>query len=419
MIDILTIVYLVYSFIAFYFLFLYGLIYAKNRKEFFSSPPLTKNYSLSMVVPCFNASKHIGETIETLAASDYKGLKKIIVVDDCSTDDSYKVAKSYEKKYPGLVQVVQTPKNTGNAAGAKNYGAQFVNTTLIGFSDDDSDPSPDAIRKMIGFFDDEKIAAVTSSVLVKYRNTILEKLQAIEYKIIIFTRKLLGFVDAIYVTPGPLAIYSRKAFEKVGGFDEENLTEDIEIVWNFVNKGYKIGMSVPAKVYTAAPRRFKPWYRQRLRWNVGGMQTIFKYKKDFLRTGMLGSFILPFFTLSWLLGILGISILIYRVVRRVIVQYLAAKSSIAAQTTILALREINLTPNVLVFFGTAILILSLSFTLLALSKTKEESFKSLGIIGILVFALVYLLAYPFILVVSLSRFIRGKREWYIKGKREW
>lgn len=408
--ELLTIIYLVYSFIAFYFLFLFLLIYAKNRKDFFSIPKITKNHSLSIVIPCYNEEKNIGGTIEAVLNSDYKGLKKIIVVDDCSTDNSYAVIKKYAKKYKKIM-VLRTPKNTGKASGSKNYGAKFADTELIGFVDADSYPQKDAIKKMIGFFDDKNIVSVTSSIFVKKRKRFIEKLQSIEYRIIAFTRKLLGFVGAIYVTPGPLAIYRKKAFDDVGRFDENNLTEDIEITWRFLSKGYKIEMSVPSKAYTVAPNRFKTWYLQRVRWNIGGIQTINKYRRAFARKGILGSFVLPFFILSWVLGILGIAILIYRGFRRITIHYLITKYSIGAQTAVLTLREINLTPSVLLFFGTAILLLSLLFTILALSYSKEKEFKRVGIFNILIYSFIYLLAYPVILITSLFKYVKKEKAW--------
>ncbi|MCK5321607.1 glycosyltransferase family 2 protein, partial [Candidatus Pacearchaeota archaeon] len=203
----------------------------QNRKQIYETIKPDKIRSLSIVIPCFNEAESIGKNIEALLASDYKGLKKIIVVDDCSTDNSYEIIKQYATKYP-RVMALRTPENTGRAAGSKNFGARFVKTELIGFSDADSILNKDAITKMVGYFNDAKMGAVTSRVFVNNPKNYLTRAQAIEYKIIAFTRKLLGFLDSIYVTNGPLSVYRKKAFDQVRGFDMQNLTEDIEITWH-------------------------------------------------------------------------------------------------------------------------------------------------------------------------------------------
>ena len=283
--EFLTWIILIYSFIALYFLSLYLLVYLKNKDTMFFSPIPKKDFSLSIVIPCYNEGETIGTTIQNLLDSSYPFLKKIIVVDDCSKDNSYEIAKAFEK-IDSRVVVVKTPKNTGRASGAKNYGAQFVDTELIGFTDADSFPGKDAISKMVGFFNDTKVGAVTSNVLAKNRTNFLSRVQAIEYKIMAFNRKMLGFVDSIYVTNGPLSIYSKKVFDKVHGFDESQLTEDIDITWNILKHRYLVCMSFDSKVYTVVPEKLSDWFKQRFRWNIGGIQVIKKYGKLFLQGGM-------------------------------------------------------------------------------------------------------------------------------------
>lgn len=409
--DWLTVIYLIYSFIAFYFLFLFVLIYVQNYKKIHIVPPVTKKYSVSIVIPCYNEEKNIGKTIQNLIDNGYSELKKIIVVDDCSKDNSYKIMKQYEKNYPGLVLAVQTPKNTGCAAGAKNYGSKFAKTDLVGFTDADSFPQKGAIEKTIGFFDNKKVGAVTSTVLVYNRKNFLERLQAIEYIVIKFTRKLLEFVDSIYVTPGPLAIYRREYFEKIGRFDESNLTEDIEITWRFLSNGYDIKMSVPSRVYSVAPSGVKTWFKQRIRWNMGGVQTMFKYFRYFLRKGMLGNFVLPFFIFSWIIGVFGLVIIIYRVMRGIILRYLSTSYSIEAHTAILSFSDINLVPNVLLFMGLVVFFFSLLYTLVAFFSIKEEGFRRPGIGAMTFYIFFYLLIYPIILVVSAYKLLRGSKNW--------
>lgn len=410
--EFITWVYLVYSFIAFYFLFLFILIYVQNKKDIFYCPKPAKNYSLSMVIPCYNEGATIEKTIRSILDAGYEGLKKVVVVDDCSKDNSYEIIKNLAEKYNKVV-AVQTPKNTGCAAGSKNYGAKFADTELVGFSDGDSWIEKGSIDKMVGFFNDSKVGSVTSSVLVGNREKFIERLQAIEYKVIKFSRKLLEFVDSIYVTPGPLGIFRKSAFDEIGGFDEKNLTEDIEITWHLQSAGYKIKMGVPARSYTIAPSRIKDWVKQRNRWNIGGLQTIAKYNKAWFRKGMLGNFILPFFVFSWVVGLFGLGILIYRNAQKFALKYLSTTYSIEAHTAIFRFSDINLTPNVLVFMGLSAFFLSLWFTFIALSNMREkgERQKRENLFTVGFYMLFYLLAYPIILIISGYKFLRGKNTW--------
>ncbi|MDP3987503.1 MAG: glycosyltransferase family 2 protein [Nanoarchaeota archaeon] len=412
--DLLTIVYLTYTFISLYFLIFYLMLFLPNRKQMLESPKVTKKYSLSMVICCYNEEESIGKVIESLLNSDYGNIKKIIVADDCSTDGSWKIIQEYAKKY-SKVMAVQTPKNTGNAAGAKNYGAKFVDTELIGFTDADSYPAKDSISKMIGHFDELKVGAVTSLVLAENRNKFLEKVQAIEYKMIVFMRRLLSFVEGVYVTPGPLAIYRKSAFDEVGGFDRKNLTEDIEITWHLVQAGYKIKMSSNARVFTIVPDKVKVWFRQRIRWNLGGMQTIYKYKEYFgtRKVGMLGLFILPFFIFNWLLGLFGIGVLAYRVARTIFIRYIATSLSLESQVAVVTFGDINLTPSILVFFGIATIIMNLFLISVALAYSREEGKKD-NVLNVVFYMFFYLLAYPILLIVSFFKLLTGRVSWMTK-----
>ncbi len=390
------------------------MIFTTQRKEMFAIPKITKKYSLSIVISCYNEKDCISSVVDSVVDSDYGNIKKIVVVDDCSTDGSWEVIKKLAKKYK-KVKAVQTPKNTGNAAGAKTYGSKFVDTELIGFTDADSYPDKNSISKMIGHFDDKRVGAVTSMVLVKDKKNFLEKVQAIEYKMIAFNRKLLGFVEGIYVTPGPLAIYRKSAFDKIGGFDRKNLTEDIEITWHLVEAGYIVRMSFDARVYSIVPRKIKIWIKQRIRWNIGGMQTIYKYRKYFgsRKAGMLGQFILPFFIFNWLLGLLGIVVLVYRVSRTLFLRYLATTYSVQSQVAVLTFNDINLSPSVLIFFGLATIAINFFLIRVALAYGKEEGKKD-RLFNIAFYMFFYLLAYPIILVTSFFRFVTGKTSWMTK-----
>jgi len=408
--EILPYVYLAYMFISLYMLSFFLLLYFRNRKRFFDYPVPKKNYEVSFVVPAYNEQATIKDTIKHIFEIDYDKIKEVIVVNDCSTDNTKEAVESLLLKYPKL-KLINNKKNLGNAAASQNVGLKHVKTELIAVVDADSFPDKDCLKKMVGFFDDEKVGAVTCPVLVRNKNRFWEKLQSIEYIAISFGRKLLEYVDAIYVTPGPLALYRKKALDDINGFDETNLTQDIEATWHLAYKGWKRKMSLSTYVTSEVPSKLKPWWKQRRRWNVGGLQCIKKYWPVIGRKGMLGAFIIPFFIINLFLGLVGLSIFFYLSTTRIISNYLLTKYSIIANTPIITLEEFYITPSVLNYLGIVLFIFGLFFVLFTISTLKESVMKKENILNIPFYLIFYLILYPFIMINSLWHYYKGKSVW--------
>lgn len=407
--KLLPYIYLGYMFVSLYFLSLFLILYIKNKKHLREYPIAKKEYGVSIIIPAYNEEKTIKNTVLAVLNSDYSGLKEIIVVDDGSKDNTFKIAKNLERKYSKVK--VYTKKNEGSKAGAINFGLKLVKTEIIGVVDADSYPDKDAIGKMIGFFNDDKVGAVTCPIFVRNRNKFIEKLQAVEYNVIALTRKLLDYVDAIYVTPGPLALYRKNALIKIGGFDRDNLTEDIEATWRLTFHGYERRMCLNTKVTTTAPSKFMGWFKQRRRWNVGGLQCIWKYKSFFFKKGMLGFFIIPFFVLQLFLGLLGLSIFFYLLVRNILKRYFFAAYTFGAGTSLLTLEDFYITPSFLNYLGIILFIFGGIFTFIVLYIMKHKILKKQNLFNIFFYMLIYLTVYPFIMLASILHVIRGKAVW--------
>ena len=404
----ITVVYLAYMFISLYFLFFFGLIFIQNRKEMFFVPKIVKKYSVSILVPAYNEQDSLEGTVKTVLESNYENIIEVIIINDGSTDNTLKIARELEKKYSKVV--VFDKKNSGKAD-SLNQALKLAKGELVAIIDADSYPDKHAISSMVGFFEDLKVGAVTTRILVKQRDNFLRNMQAIEYKVIAFTRKLLGFIDAIYVTPGPLALYRKSILIKIGGFDKKNMTEDIEAAWRMLDNGYQIRMSYVAKVTTVAPNTIKKWMVQRIRWNIGGYQTILKYKNRFFKKGMLGLFILPFFSISLILGVLGLGIFCYRIFRRIVISYLSTKYSIMAQTAVLTLNDTNFNPSVLNFLGVILFILGLIFIFFALKNINGQTKEKESFFSVIFYSIIYILLRPIVLVYSLGKFLTGNYSW--------
>lgn len=412
MVNFIDGIFFFYMFVGLYMLSLFLLIYFPNRHRIFSYEEC-KEVPVSIVMPCYNEEEYIGEAIESLLKLDWpKDKMEIIIVDDKSKDNSVKIIQKYAKKYPN-VRLIVNKVNSGGAAEPTNIGIMAAKYDYIVVADADTTPQPDALRKMIGMLQkDKKVGGVTCAILSKEQKTFMQKLQSIEYVAIAFGRKLLDMVDCVYVTPGPFAVYRKKVLIDVGLFDKKNITQDIEIVWRLLSKGYVARMCLAARVYSNTPEGFKAWWKQRIRWNIGGTQTLWKYKKYFFRNGMLGAFILPFFSSSMFLGLFGLGIFSYLMCRRILVSYLATQYSLYASTTILRMSDLSFAPSILNFFGIAMFFLGASFTLLGLSVMQERRLiKNRNIFNFLFYLIVYLMIYPFIMITALCKLITGKYSW--------
>ena len=407
--EILPIIYFTYMFISFYLLVLFLLIYFRNKNVLFNSPKKTKNYTLSVMVPAYNEEKTIKETIEHIFDTNYEGLIEVVAVNDGSSDNTLGVLKSMISKYKGRLKILNK-KNSGKAD-SLNKALKMVRGELVAVIDADSYPDKDAFGKLIGSFDDIKVGVATATCTPRNRNKFIEKMQVIEYKVIAFSRKLLEYIDSIYVAPGSLSIYRTKALISSGGFDIKNITEDVEATWKLIYHGWNIRMSLNSRVTTNVPNRFKPWLKQRRRWALGGLQTLSKYKKCFLRKGMLGKFIVPFFAIGFILGILGLGIFVYLWGKRILRNYFLTKYSIELGVPVLTANELFITPSVLNYFGVLLFILSLFFNFFVLGIMKDNLFEKQTFFNMLFYMTIYLMVYPITTILALDHYIRGKMEW--------
>jgi len=260
---------------------------------------------VSFVLPAFNEGKNIRKSIESVQALDYpKDKMEIIVVDDGSTDNTLKEMKKLALEDS---RIKPLHKENGGPADAKNYGIKHAKGGFIVTLDSDSFAAPEALKNMIGYFEDKRVMSVTPSMAVYKPKGYLQYIQYLEYTLGIFLRKVFGMLNCIHVTPGPFSIYRKSFFEKYGGFDTNNLTEDIEIALRIQKHNYKIENSIHAPVYTVAPNKFKALLNQRMRWYYGFTKNILENKEMFHpRYGYLALLLIPAAFIS-----VGLTILVF------------------------------------------------------------------------------------------------------------
>jgi len=268
-----------------------------------NNPKPSKLVKVTIAVPVYNGEKYLKKTVDSILALNYpRALLQIIIVDDGSTDSTLSLAQQYTKK--GVLVISQ--KNGGKGV-ALNTALQHATGEIFGCLDVDSFASPDALLKMVGYFKEKEVMAVTPSLKVYEPHSFLQRVQAIEFLLGVYLRKAFSFVGSIHVTPGPFTLYRKWFFDTYGGYNHPNLTEDIEIALRIQSHHYVIENAMDASVYTMGVKEFKPLLKQRLRWYKGFVDNVLNYSHLFSkRYGNLGMFILPSSFISVALAITAV-----------------------------------------------------------------------------------------------------------------
>ena len=92
---------------------------------------------VSVIIPLYNAAKYVGECLESLLIQTFQDFE-VIVVDDCSTDNSVKVVESYMAKFNGRLKLMKTEKNSGGGGYVpRNIGFKLARGKYVYFADAD------------------------------------------------------------------------------------------------------------------------------------------------------------------------------------------------------------------------------------------------------------------------------------------
>ncbi len=277
---------------------------------------------LAVIVPCWNEEATVGATIESLLALDYpKDKLSIILVDDGSTDGTAAVMASY-KDHP---QISVLTKENGGKHTAINLGIEHATQAkYVGCLDADSYVSPDALREIIAYFEDDQVAAVTAAMSVWDPKSWLERMQNADYIHGITLRHTISSLNGLYVTPGPFSFYRRDIIRELGGFRKGHNTEDLEMALRIQRAGYIIENAPRARVYTKTPTTVPALIRQRTRWTTGFLRNVIYDYRDLVanpKFGALGLIMLPLGLLANVSGILMFAIIIVSTVQQLLTTY--------------------------------------------------------------------------------------------------
>ena len=113
--------------------------------------------TVTVVIPSYNRAKILPKTIPTYLQPD---VNELIIIDDCSSDNTEQVVKKLQKKYP-IIKYFRNEVNSKQTF-SKNVGIKNATCDYIYFGDDDSIIKPGTIKRLIEVKDKFPLPAVTA-----------------------------------------------------------------------------------------------------------------------------------------------------------------------------------------------------------------------------------------------------------------
>ncbi|MBX3453422.1 cellulose synthase catalytic subunit [Ferrovibrio sp.] len=245
--------------------------------------------AVDVFIPTYNESWEVLErSILGAKALDYPHFK-VWVLDDTRRD------WLREKCAEIGVRYLSRPDNKGAKAGnlnhALNISKQETGAPFIMVLDADFVPKRNFLRRTVGFFTDQRVALVQTPQFffnpnMLQHNFMLSESWVDEQRFFFDTLQPAKDGWDVSYCCGTSFIARRAAIEAVGGYPTETITEDILLSFKLIDAGY-ISRYLNEKLSTGlAPETINEYIKQRSRWGIGAIQSLFVQVGPFGRNNL-------------------------------------------------------------------------------------------------------------------------------------
>lgn len=272
------------------FLMVGGSFHSLRYRRFGTNLPTNPNTfpTVSILIPAHNEELVIENTIKSMVQLKYpKNKLEVIVINDNSSDLTGQIAEKYAEKYPFIKVVNTLPPHSGKGKStALNQGLRQSTGEIIVVYDADNTPEPDAVHYLaLGLQKDKKAGAIVGKfrVVNAQKNTLtrLINIETLTFQWLAQAGRWFWF--KMTTIPGTNFAIRRSILRKLGGWDEQALSEDTELSIRVYSLGYHIRFFPSAITWEQEPENLRVWWRQRTRWARGNLYVIFKYLFQFHR----------------------------------------------------------------------------------------------------------------------------------------
>ncbi len=250
------------------------------RKEAGIQESISTLPQVSVVIAARNAGMTIAKCLTALEAQVHLRFE-IIVVDDQSSDDTLRKARSFRS-----VKVIAM--DWGGPSRARNIGVKAARGEIVAFTDADCVAHPDWLVELCRCFDDSKVAGAGGDQASPEDETPMGRRIQEFFKTIGFMTDYIqsdtpheGIRETAH-NPSCNSAYRRSVFEAVGGFCEDQFPgEDLELDLKLKRLGYKLVYNSAAVVGHYRPSSLRKLASMMRRYGAGERKLVQKY--GFLR----------------------------------------------------------------------------------------------------------------------------------------
>jgi biofilm PGA synthesis N-glycosyltransferase PgaC len=239
---------------------------------------------ISVIIPAYNEELGITRCLDSLAANTYAN-KEILVINDGSSDATAARVRAWKRRKANRQVTLRliNQKNAGKAS-AINNGLQRAAGSLIMVLDADSTLAPNALAEIPRYFADKRVALLAANVKIIEDGSIFSLVQKYEYLISYRLKKSLSAYNMEYIIGGVGSTFRRSTIKRVGSYDTDTITEDIDYTLKVLSQGNvktRLNYAPTVHAYTESVMSFGDLIKQRFRWKYGRMQAFLKNRHLF------------------------------------------------------------------------------------------------------------------------------------------
>jgi cellulose synthase (UDP-forming) len=229
----------------------------------------TQRVAVDVFIPVYKEPVDIVD-LTVAAAVGLRGAEvRVWVLDDGNDDAMRDLAKRYGVGY------IRRAQHTGAKAGNINHALAKTNAPFIAVFDSDHVADPDFLEATLGWMDDPKMAFIQTPQY--YANTESNRIAAASWaqQALFFGAICRGKdgLDAVFCC-GTNVLFRREAFESVGGFPTNSLTEDFELSIHLHEKGWSSAYMPDVLARGLGPEDTAAYVSQQQRWARGCLSGI-------------------------------------------------------------------------------------------------------------------------------------------------